>query len=306
MNELLLNVTPSETRVALVVQGILQEIYVERSSSQSKVGNVYRGKVTRVLPGMQAAFVDIGFEKAAFLHASDIVPHTECVNQKEKEHFKTVDISKLVRQGQDILVQVVKDPVGTKGARLTTDLTLPSRYLVLMPDCAYVGVSQRIEDETERTRLKDIVEKFVDKELGGFIVRTVAEGISENELLEDANFLKRLWVNIRDSFKTAKPGTLLHEDLSIEFRILRDFVGTKLDKIRVDSRLTYNELSKFCRVFVPDVVDIIEHYDGKTPLFDLYDVENEIQRALERRVGLKSGGSLIIDQTEAKIGRAHV
>jgi ribonuclease G len=299
MNELLLNVTPSETRVALVVQGILQEIYVERSSSQSKVGNVYRGKVTRVLPGMQAAFVDIGFEKAAFLHASDIVPHTECVNQKEKEHFKTVDISKLVRQGQDILVQVVKDPVGTKGARLTTDLTLPSRYLVLMPDCAYVGVSQRIEDETERTRLKDIVEKFVDKELGGFIVRTVAEGISENELLEDANFLKRLWVNIRDSFKTAKPGTLLHEDLSIEFRILRDFVGTKLDKIRVDSRLTYNELSKFCRVFVPDVVDIIEHYDGKTPLFDLYDVENEIQRALERRVGLKSGGSLIIDQTEA-------
>ena len=171
MNELLLNVTPSETRVALVEQGTLQEIYIERATLQSMVGNVYRGKVTRVLPGMQAAFVDIGFDKAAFLHASDIVPHTECVNARDKEHFKAIDIASLVRPGQDVLVQVVKDPISTKGPRLTTDLTLPSRYLVLMPDCAYVGVSQKIEDETEKARLKAIVEKFVDKSLGGFIIR---------------------------------------------------------------------------------------------------------------------------------------
>ncbi len=299
MNELLLNVTPSETRVALVEQGTLQEIYIERATLQSMVGNVYRGKVTRVLPGMQAAFVDIGFDKAAFLHASDIVPHTECVNARDKEHFKAIDIASLVRPGQDVLVQVVKDPISTKGPRLTTDLTLPSRYLVLMPDCAYVGVSQKIEDETEKARLKAIVEKFVDKSLGGFIIRTAAEGVSENELLEDANFLKRLWSNIRENYKKVKSGTLLHEDLSIELRILRDFVGTKLDKIRVDSTLTYNELTKFCKDFIPDTQNIIEHYEGKTPLFDMYDIENEIQRALDRRVTLKSGGSLIIDQTEA-------
>ena len=165
MNELLVNVTPSETRVAVVNSGILSEIYIERSSISSMVGNVYRGKVSRVLPGMQAAFVDIGHEKAAFLHASDIVPHTECVTPHEKEHFKACDISTLVRQGQDILVQVVKDPISTKGARLTTDITLPSRYLVFMPDSAHVGVSQKIESDEERNRLKSIVSKFVDKEV---------------------------------------------------------------------------------------------------------------------------------------------
>jgi ribonuclease G len=299
MIELLVNVTPSETRVALVEQGILQEIYVERSSTASMVGNIYRGKVMRVLPGMQAAFVDIGHDKAAFLHASDIVPHTECVNPKEKEHFKAADISSLVRQGQDVFVQVVKDPISTKGARLTTDITLPSRYLVFIPDSAHVGVSQKIDDAQERLRLKNIIGAYVDKSVGGFIVRTAADGVSEQELAQDANFLKRLWINIRNSYKTVKAGTLLHEDLSIEFRLLRDFVGTSLDKIKVDSKITYIELTKFCGDFVPEAVDKIEHYQGNTPLFDLYDVENEIQRALERRVELKSGGSLIIDQTEA-------
>lgn len=299
MNELLVNVTPSETRVALVEQGILQEIYVERASTISMVGNIYRGKVMRVLPGMQAAFVDIGHERAAFLHASDIVPHTECVNQNEKEHFKAADISSLVRQGQDVFVQVVKDPISTKGARLTTDITLPSRYLVFMPDSAHVGVSQKIEDENERLRLKSIVKNYVDKTVGGFIIRTAAEGVADSELAQDANFLKRLWINIRNSYSKAKAGNLLHEDLSIEFRILRDFVGTELDKIKVDSKLTYEELTKFCKDFVPEAVDKIEHYQGNTPLFDMYDVENEIQRALDRRVDLKSGGSLIIDQTEA-------
>lgn len=299
MNELLVNVTPSETRVALVVSGLLSEIYIERSSNSSMVGNVYRGKVSRVLPGMQAAFVDIGHEKAAFLHASDIVPHTECVNPHEKEHFKVCDISALVRQGQDILVQVVKDPISTKGARLTTDITLPSRYLVFMPDSAHVGVSQKIESDEERNRLKSIVSKFVDKEVGGFIVRTAAEGISEKEIEQDALLLKRMWLNIKKSYKEAKAGTILHEDLSIAFRLLRDFVGNDIDKIRVDSGLAFKELVKYSNEFVPEMVGKIEHYSGDTPLFDLYDVENEIQRALDRRVQLKSGGSLVIDQTEA-------
>ncbi len=299
MHELLLNVTPSETRVAIVDQGVLQEIYIERVTVTSMVGNIYRGKILRVLPGMQAAFVDIGHEKSAFLHASDIVPHTECVTAHEKEHFKAVDISNLVRQGQDVLVQVVKDPISTKGARLTTDITLPSRYLVFMPGCAHVGVSQRIESEEERQRLKTIVQGFVDTNMGGYIIRTAAEGVSDSELEQDATFLKRLWQKIRNSYIGAKAGTLLYEDLSIEFRILRDFVGTDLDNIKVDSRLTYNELTKYCKEFVPEAVDRIEHYKGDTPLFDQYDIENEIQRALERRVELKSGGSLIIDQTEA-------
>ena len=296
--ELLVNVTPSETRVALVEQGILQEVHIERQAKRGLVGNIYKGKISRVLPGMQAAFVDIGMDKAAFLHASDIVPHTECVDVREKEHFQVGNIAELVRQGQDIMVQVVKDPISTKGARLTTDITLPSRYLVFMPGSSHVGVSQRIESEGERELLKNIVSRQVD-ELGGFIVRTAAEGVGERELEQDTQFLKRLWSKVLERRQKYKPCSMLYEDLSLAFRILRDFVGTELDKIRVDSRQTFEQLKLFTEEFVPEMVNKLDYYSGDSPIFDLYDVENEIQRALERKVELKSGGYLIIDQTEA-------
>ena len=195
--ELLVNVTPNETRIALVDTGILKEVHIERQAKRGIVGNIYKGRVTRVLPGMQSAFVDIGLEKAAFLHASDIVSHTECVDENEKKQFIVKDIFDLVREGQDIVVQVVKDPLGTKGARLTTDITLPSRYLVFMPENSHVGVSQRIESEEERARLKALVEPYCD-ELGGYIIRTAAEGVSEEELKQDADFLKRLWRKVME------------------------------------------------------------------------------------------------------------
>ncbi|AMG30288.1 Rne/Rng family ribonuclease [Grimontia hollisae] len=296
--ELLINVTPSETRVAMIEAGYLQEIHIEREAKRGIVGNIYKGKVSRVLPGMQAAFVDIGLDKAAFLHASDIVPHTECVAENEKQQFQVRDISELVRQGQDIVVQVVKDPLGTKGARLTTDITLPSRYLVFMPGASHVGVSQRIESEAERERLKRIVSEYCD-DLGGFIIRTAAEGASEQEMAQDAAFLKRLWNKVLERRAKRPSKSMLYGELGLAQRILRDFVGTELDIIRVDSRSAVEALREFTDEFVPELSDKIELYTGEQPIFDMYDTENEIQRSLDRKVELKSGGYLIIDQTEA-------
>ncbi|AXR08106.1 ribonuclease G [Salinimonas sediminis] len=295
--ELLINVTPSESRVALIENGILQEIHVERHTKKGLVGNMYRGKVSRVLPGMQAAFVDIGLEKAAFLHASDIVVHNELVGEVSASQMQKQDIRELVREGQEIVVQVVKDPIGTKGARLTTDITIPSRYLVFMPSVTHVGVSQRIEDESERERLKTLVQEFCDEE-GGFILRTAAEGVSKTELSQDAAFLRRLWNKIQQRMKKKK-SNVLYEDLPLARRVLRDFVGTELDRIRIDSKLSYQELIEFTKEYVPELNNKLDYYRGERPIFDLYDVENEVQRALERRVDLKSGGYLIIDQTEA-------
>ncbi|MCX2533382.1 ribonuclease G [Plesiomonas shigelloides] len=296
--ELLINVTPSETRIAMVEGGVLQEVHIEREAKRGIVGNIYKGKVSRVLPGMQAAFVDIGLEKAAFLHASDIVPHTECVADTEQQQFRVRDIAELVRQGQDIMVQVVKDPLGTKGARLTTDITLPSRYLVFMPGASHVGVSQRIESEVERERLKSIVSHQCD-ELGGFIIRTAAEGVGEAELAQDAAFLKRLWSKVLQRKTRQGSRTTLYGELAIGQRILRDFVGTELARIRVDSRQMFEVLTEFTREYVPELTDKFELYTGRQPIFDLFDIENEIQRVLDRKVELKSGGYLIIDQTEA-------
>ncbi|WP_234495186.1 ribonuclease G [Vibrio maritimus] len=296
--ELLINVTPSETRVAMIESGILQEVHIEREAKRGIVGNIYKGKVSRVLPGMQAAFVDIGLEKAAFLHASDIVPHTECVAENEKKQFQVRDISELVRQGQDIVVQVVKDPLGTKGARLTTDITLPSRYLVFMPGASHVGVSQRIESEEERLRLKQVVAAHCD-ENGGFIIRTAAEGANEKELAQDAAFLKRLWLKINERRSKYKTRSTLYGELGLAHRILRDFVGTEITRIQVDSRLIYESLKEFTSEFVPELESLLELYEGDKPIFDMFDTENEIQRSLERKVDLKSGGYLIIDQTEA-------
>ncbi len=296
--ELLINVTPSETRVAMIESGVLQEIHVERESKRGIVGNIYKGKVSRVLPGMQAAFIDIGLDKAAFLHASDIVPHTECVAENEKRQFQVRDISELVRQGQDIVVQVVKDPLGTKGARLTTDITLPSRYLVFMPGASHVGVSQRIDSEKERNRLKKTVSSYCD-ETGGFIIRTAAESASESEMSQDAQFLKRLWQKIIERRKKYKTKSMLYGELGLDQRILRDFVGTELDRIVVDSKKAFEKLSEFTTEFVPELTEKLQYYSGDKPIFDMYETENEIQRALDRKVELKSGGYLIIDQTEA-------
>ncbi|BBN80287.1 ribonuclease G [Pseudoalteromonas sp. A25] len=298
-SELLINVTPSESRVALIENGVLQEVQVERIGNLGIVGNIYLGKVSRVLPGMQAAFVDIGLEKAAFLHASDIVNSASFEEGVDEQPVKKVqDIRELVKQGQYIMVQVVKDPLGTKGARLTTDITIPSRYLVFMPDATHVGVSQRIETEEERARLKEIVSEYND-ENGGFIVRTAAEGASEAELKHDAEFLKKLWRKIVSRRKKTSKAAILHEDLTLAFRTLRDYVGEDMERIRVDSKLTYQELKAFTEEFVPLLGKALEYYPGERPIFDLFDVENEIQKALHRKVELKSGGYLIIDQTEA-------
>jgi len=256
--ELLINVTPSETRVAMIEDGNLQEIHIERESKRGIVGNIYKGRVSRVLPGMQAAFVDIGLDKAAFLHASDIVPHTECVAENEKQQFQVRDISELVRQGQDLVVQVVKDPLGTKGARLTTDVTLPSRYLVFMPGASHVGVSQRIESEHERERLKKIVMPHCD-DLGGFIIRTAAEGASDEELSQDAAFLKHLWRKVIERRAKYKTRSMLYGELGLAQRILRDFVGTEIHNIKVDSRLAFDKLKEFTDEFVPEVTENIEY-----------------------------------------------
>lgn len=250
--ELLINVTPSETRVMMIEAGVLQEVHVEREARRGIVGNIYKGRVSRVLPGMQAAFIDIGLDKAAFLHASDIVPHTECVSENEKRQFQVRDISQLVHQGQDLVVQVVKDPLGTKGARLTTDITLPSRYLVFMPGASHVGVSQRIESEKERNRLKDTVSDYCD-EFGGFIIRTAVEGASEAEISQDAAFLKRLWHKVIERRKKNKTKSMLYGELGLDQRILRDFVGTELDLIRVDSKLAFEKLKEFTTEFVPEL-----------------------------------------------------
>lgn len=297
--ELLINVTPSETRVALVENGMLQEMHVERLSKKGLVGNIYKGKVSRVLPGMQAAFVDIGLEKAAFLHASDILHANILDEAMPQKSFEAPDIQTLVHEGQSIVVQVVKDPLGTKGARLTTEIAIPSRYLVYMPKSEYIGISQRIEDEAERDRLKKLLETHTKKLEGSFIVRTAAEGVSEKELSGDIEFLLRLWEKIQSRRKRRSKTSPLYEDLTLAFRILRDAVGVDLDRIRIDSNLAFKELKQFTEDFVPELKRLLEYYPGNRPIFDLYDVENEIQRALDRRVDLKSGGYLIIDQTEA-------
>ncbi len=292
--ELLINVTPSETRVALIENGSLQEVHIERQAKRGIVGNVYFGKIIRVLPGMQAAFVDIGLDKAAFLHASDI--NTKLILKEETDQVP--DIRSLVHEGQHIMVQVVKDPLGSKGARLTTDITIASRYLVLMPNSQHAGVSLRIESAKERDRLKDIVSPYCDEQQG-FIVRTAGEGAGEVELQHDAEFLRRVWHKVLERKQRKQTNLPLYQDLSLSFRVLRDFVGIDLERIRVDSNLTFQELESFTQEFVPELTPRLEYYPGELPIFDLFSVEREIQRALHRKIELKSGGYLIIDQTEA-------
>ncbi len=304
--ELLINVTPHETRVAFVENGVLQEVHIERARRRGLVGNVYKGKVSRVLPGMQAAFVDIGLERTAFLHVSDIlVPPSgngELNGEGEEPARRGPEphINAVLREGQEVMVQVVKDPLGTKGARLTTHIAIPSRYLVFMPGNRHVGVSQRIEDPAERTRLKEAAQLLAPGHgEGGYIIRTVAEGCNDEALEKDMVFLGRLWAAIQERYEGERPGTLIHEDLPLVMRTMRDLVDADIEKVRIDSRETYQKVVKFASKFIPELAPRVEHYAGERPIFDIYGVEDEIQKALERKVQLKSGGYLIIDQTEA-------
>ena len=305
--EILMNVTPRETRCAVVENGVLVELNIERSGRRGLVGNIYKGRVSRVLPGMDAAFVDIGLDRAAFLHVSDVgsmAPTRDAVEVEDApgaEVRQVEPIARLLREGQDVLVQVIKDPLGTKGARLTTHITIPSRYLVLMPDNPVVGVSARIEDEATRARLKETVERL-KAEIGnglGYIVRTAAENADESLLREDLLFVQKLWSSIRARAEAVPTGSEVHADLPLILRTLRDMAGTEIERVRVDSGESFQRVREFAQTYVPELVDCIERYTGDRPLFDLYNVEEEIQKALDRKVELKSGGYLIFDQTEA-------
>lgn len=300
--ELLINVTPMETRVAVIENGVVQEIIVERSAKRGLVGGIFKGKVVRVLPGMNAAFVDIGLERAAFLHAKDIVIKG-AEQSTDKSADDTVNIADLVREGQSIVVQVVKDMIGTKGARLSMHLSIPSRYLVFMPYSDHIGISQKIEDDEERERLRDglngVIDDFESIKGMGFILRTVAEGCDQGALASDVAFLARLWNSIEKRIETAPVPSCIHHDLPLYLRTLRDEIRDSVEKIRIDSRETFAKIKQFVDEYIPELAVYIEHYPGEQPIFDLYGVEQEIQRALSREVQLKSGGYIVIDQTEA-------
>ncbi len=304
--ELLVNASPTETRTALVENGSLQEVYIERTQRKGYVGNIFKGKVVRVLPGMQAAFVDIGLERAGFIHAADIAPLDS--DGMEDRNAEIADIRNIVREGQSLVVQVVKDPIGTKGARLTTHLSVSGRYLVYMPQTRHIGISTRIEEDAERERLKGLVESSVKTIAdsgaaadGGFIIRTVAEGVQGDELCADIPFLFRLWQEVEERISSAPVRSVVHEDLPLFMRTLRDLVKPRIEKIRVDSREVHGKMVDFAKRYAPEVAEKIEHYPGERPLFELYSVEDEIQKALETKVQLKSGGYLLIEQTEAMI-----
>ena len=291
--EILINVTPQETRVAVIQQGVVQEVQVERASARGLVGNICMGRVVRVLPGMQSAFVEIGGARAAFLHVADIGGHRE-----DGQDAKPIE--RLLAEGQNLMVQVFKDPIGSKGARLTTQVSIAGRLLVYLPHESHIGISQRIGDEAERLHLREKLQQLLPPDVpGGFIVRTMAEGASERELLADVEYLRKLWKDIQDKAHGAAPAALLYQDLNLSQRVLRDFSNDETARILVDSRETFQKVQSFALEFTPNVAPRLEHYAGERPLFDLYGVEDEIEKALARRVDLKSGGYLIIDQTEA-------
>lgn len=293
MNEqILINVTPQESRVAIMEQGAVQELHVERGSNRGLVGNVYLGRVGRVLPGMQSAFIEIGLARAAFLHVAEVWSGNKSAEQKP--------IEKLLHDGQSIVVQVIKDPIGSKGARLSMQISFAGRLLVYLPQDQHIGISQRIEDEAEREHLREKVHALMPAgETGGFIVRTVAETATDEELTADIEYLIKLWRGILEKSKTAAAQALLYQDLDLTLRVLRDLVTSDTERIIVDSRDTHLKMLHFAENYTRKSLGVLEHYTGERPLFDLFGIEDEIERALKRRVDLKSGGYVIIDQTEA-------
>ncbi len=294
--EILINVTPQETRVAIMEQGIAQELLIERASSLGIIGNIYRGTIVRVLPGMQSAFVEIGLQRAAFLHAADI----RACRVQEGDDVKERPIQEVLQEGQSIIVQVIKEPIGTKGARLTTEISIAGRFLVYLPYERHIGVSQRIEDETEREQLRQRLIGLVGEGgQGGYIIRTMSETATDKELLADVEYLHKVWAKIQEDSHRASERSLVFYDLSLPRRILRDVVNDDTVSIRVDSRETYERMKEFAELYVSKAVKPLYHYTGERALFDFYDVEKEIEYALSRKVELKSGGYLIFDQTEA-------
>ena len=289
--EILINFTPQETRVAIVQHGEVQELLVERTQNRGILGNIYLGKVIRVLPGMQSAFVDIGLDKSAFIHVADI--------------YNSADqpIEKMIFDGQTILVQVLKDPLGTKGARLTTHISIAGRNLVYLPlddKNGQIGISQRITEESDRENLKQRVRQIAPEDLKGFlIVRTSAEEASDQDLEQDFNYLVLTWAAVHEQTKTKPTPSKLFEELNLIERVMRDIAEEATDLIRIDSSENFVKLQKFASTYMPKLVDKIQLYRGERPLFDLFDIENEINLALNRRVNLKSGGYLMIDQTES-------
>jgi len=303
--EILINVTPQETRVAVLEQGVTQELHVERAQARGLVGNIYLGKVGRVLPGMQSAFIDIGLDRAAFLHVADIWEHRRGTNggggggDKDGRHEQR-PIEKILYEGQTLLVQVIKDPISTKGARLSTQVSLAGRLLVFLPQDSHIGISQRIEDEADRVLLRDRLQHLLPENWqGGFIIRTSAETATEKELSADIEYLTKLWRDIVDRSRTAPQQTLIYQDLDLSLRVLRDFVHEDTARILVDSRETFVRMREFAEAYTKNIIERTYHYTGDRPLFDLHGVEDEIEKALARRVDLKSGGYLIFDQTEA-------
>jgi ribonuclease G len=295
--EILVNVTPSEVRAALLENGVLQEVHIERAARRGVISNIYKGRVTRVLPGMQAAFIEVGLQRTAFLHVSDIVRRQNGDDPAADE----ASIRDLVKEGDELLVQVVKDPLGNKGARLTTFITLPSRHLVLLPNSDTIGISARIEGDDERERLRTIIEELL-AEQGvecGVIVRTVAEGEDRDALHADLKYLTKLWEVVQQRCSKAGVKTLVHEDLSLPLRVLRDFVTSEVEHILVDSAEDFAAMQEFGATFLPEVAPMLELYQRRRPIFDMHSIEDEITKSLDRSIALKSGGYLIFDQTEA-------
>lgn len=290
--EILINVTPQETRIAMMENGVVQELQIERSSSLGLVGNVYRGVVCRVLPGMQSAFVEVGLQRAAFLHAGDVI---ECgVSEGQRP------IQEVLHEGQTVMVQVIKEPIGTKGARLTTQISIAGRFLVYLPQQDHIGVSQRIELETERELLKArLIGLLPANHKGGYIIRTMSETATDEELLADIDYLTKTWKHIQEKSLTVPERTLIFQDLNLPMRVLRDVMCDNTELVRVDSSETYQKLVDFANLYAITALPKLSHYQGERPLFDLYNIEQEIEKAMSRKVELKSGGYLIFDQTEA-------
>ena len=291
--DILINFAPQETRVAVMYQGAVQELHIERMASRGLVGNIYIGRVVRILPGMQSAFIDVGLDRTAFLHVADI-------REPRTGGGQARPIERILSEGQTIVVQVIKDPIGTKGARLSTQISIAGRMLVYLPQEKHIGVSQRIENEVEREALREKVTRLIpEDEQGGFIVRTMAEGATEEALHNDISYLRRIWKDIERQSQLLPPPSMLYQELFLGLRVLRDFVNPETKSIVVDSRENFQKLKTFADEYMPAVVPLLAHYVGERPLFDLHGVEEEIQKALAHRVDLKSGGYLIIDQTEA-------
>ncbi len=304
--EILVNVEPGETRVAILEDGVLVEVYYERPTGQRTVGSIFKGKVENVLPGMQAAFVNIGLERNAFLYVSDALPAKNVeeegdgqIRVEQKERNGRLTIEDLLKPGQEIMIQVAKEAIGTKGARVTTHCTLPGRFLVLMPTVDYVGVSRRIESDRERDRLRKIAER-IRPQGTGLIVRTVAEGKSEQELAQDAEFLIKLWKKILERNRTGPAPQLLHKDMGLIYRIIRDSFTEEVDRFVIDSKAEYEKVLELLDDIAPSLKKRVElFYSSERTIFDLYTLEPEIEKALRRRVWLKSGGYIVIDRTEA-------